>query len=564
MSCERCGSDANGRLCASCEQMDRVERNNEHMMNDGGAVTLEESSEPDRRQLEYIPVSELSRHDDARDIRRETVEEIQERIDADEYNPAKPLRVFERDSGYIVADGNHRLEALRALEYSGSVPCVVEPVSNPEYAEIVEVAAKSNRDEDTFAEDDLFDHLDRIERLSEDKTQAEIAETLGDGWSRSKVKQHSALSSSVVTDVLNLARQHQEGRVTDEVTSVTFTEGWFRTSGLYDLNRDGVQEYAESDENKPKHAQMRVIKWFIHDQNGDATKSAVKRKVEDVEAICEQLDQLEAELNPGVDDGEREELRNDIIAGTYTDDTLASAIKNANEGAKNRAEFGTDAIAGLESVESNSVDCVVTDPPYGVDYASHRDTDRPAFPDGEEDTAALLDDVFAELERVCSANAHLYVFFSMNRYEMVRDIAAEYFEVTPTPLIWAKNNHAPTRDAERGFEKMYAHQYEPVLVCRMPNGDSRRLNGGVCSNVLNYGRPSGGDRYHDAQKPRALLSELITNSTGKRETVLDPFAGSGSTLLAADAADRHYIGFERDDSYADRFTRELREVNGDE
>ena len=189
---------------------------------------------------------------------------------------------------------------------------------------------------------------------------------------------------------------------------------------------------------------------------------------------------------------------------------------------------------------------------------------RPTFPDGEEDTAALLDDVFAELERVCKANAHLYVFFSMNRYEMVHEIAAEYFDVTPTPLIWAKNNHAPTRDAERGFEKMYAHQYEPVLVCRMPKGDSRRLNGGVCANVLSYGRPSGGERYHDAQKPRALLRELITNSTGKRETVLDPFAGSGSTLLAAAAEDRHYVGFERDDSYRDRFTRELREVTADE
>src|SRR6056297_2404425 len=38
MSCELCGSAANGRLCADCEQMDRVERNNEHMMNDGGTV----------------------------------------------------------------------------------------------------------------------------------------------------------------------------------------------------------------------------------------------------------------------------------------------------------------------------------------------------------------------------------------------------------------------------------------------------------------------------------------------------------------------------------------------
>src|SRR6056297_1944017 len=42
MSCERCGSAANGRLCADCEQMDRVERNNEHMMNDGGSMAVEE------------------------------------------------------------------------------------------------------------------------------------------------------------------------------------------------------------------------------------------------------------------------------------------------------------------------------------------------------------------------------------------------------------------------------------------------------------------------------------------------------------------------------------------
>ena len=72
--------------------------------------------------------------------------------------------------------------------------------------------------------------------LRDDHTQAEIAKRLG--WSESKVKQYSALLSRIVTDVLEFARSHQEGRVTDEVTSVTFTEYWFRTSGLYDLNRD--------------------------------------------------------------------------------------------------------------------------------------------------------------------------------------------------------------------------------------------------------------------------------------------------------------------------------------
>ena len=552
MSCERCGSDATGRLCADCEQMDRVERNHEHQT-DGGAATLE-TQETRKRDLRYIPLGDLE-GSELRDVRGHVVDDIAERIAETEYNPSRPMRVVERDGGYVVVDGNHRLAALQQLDSvreSKAIPCVVEQGD----VDLYQLAHESNQDESTFAEEDLFDHLDYIADLRDEHTQAEIAERLG--WSRKKVADYSRLLNKIVPQVLEKARLHQNGRGTADVPSGTFSEGWFRTSGLYDLNRDGVDSY------DGEHAQMRVMRWFVDEQNCDASKSAVQRKVEDVAEICEQLERIGDELNAGVDDDVRDELREEVIAGTYTDDTLAGAIENANHSAKDRAEFGTDALDGLRSLEANSVDCVVTDPPYGVDYESHRETDRESFPDEEADTFALLDDVFAELERVCKANAHVYVFFSMKRIESVREVAGEHFDVTPTPLIWAKRNHAPTRDAERGFEKMYAHQYEPILMCRLENGDSRRLNGGVSSNLLQYGRPSGGDRWHDAQKPRALLAELITNSTGKRETVLDPFAGSGSTLLAAAAEDRHYIGFEASETYADRFTRELREVTGDE
>jgi site-specific DNA-methyltransferase (adenine-specific) len=152
----------------------------------------------------------------------------------------------------------------------------------------------------------------------------------------------------------------------------------------------------------------------------------------------------------------------------------------------------------------------------------------------------------------------------MRRIETIRSLAEKHFEVTPEPIVWAKRNHVGTRDSERGFEKMYAQKYEPIFICRMEKGDMRRLNGGVSPNLLEYGSPSGDDRYHDTQKPRGLLSELIHNSTGRRETVLDPFAGSGSTLLAAAEAERHYIGFEQSEKYADDFTRELRKVTEDE
>ena len=88
-----------------------------------------------------------------------------------------------------------------------------------------------------------------VARLKDDYTQEEIGEKIG--WSRSKVKQYSALLINIkVTQVLDIARKHQKDRVTKEVTDVTFnfTEGWFRKSKIYDLNKDN---------------QLKFIKWFI-------------------------------------------------------------------------------------------------------------------------------------------------------------------------------------------------------------------------------------------------------------------------------------------------------------
>lgn len=510
----------------------------------------------DQRQLEYIPLRDLETLE-LRDIREHVVEDIAERIRESEYNPARPMRVVPDGDTYAVVDGNHRLTALRGLDAVSegkAIPCVVEPADADVYA----LSHQSNQDEDTYAEEDLFDHLDFIADLREEETQAEIAERLG--WSRKQVGDYSRLLNNVVPPVLELAREHQEGRGTGDVPSGTFAEYWFRTSGLYDLNRDGVEAYATRDEDEPKHAQVRVMEWFVHGQNCDATKNAVQRKVEDVAEVCDQLDTLEAELNPGVDDKTRQELREEIIAGTYTDSTLDSAIENANHEAKDRVLFGTGALDGLATVEDDAIDCVVTDPPYGEDFKPYRDSKNPTFDDSAENTFELLGQAFEELHRVCKANAHLYVFFSMTYYEHVVELAEQYFEVERTPLIWAKNNHAPKSHDAGGFDGNYAQKYEPVLHLRMPKGDQRALNGGVSPNLLEHNVPSGEQRRHNTQKPRSLLAELITNSTGKRETVLDPFAGSGSTLLAAADHDRHYVGFELNDSYESGFRRELRQI----
>jgi site-specific DNA-methyltransferase (adenine-specific) len=305
------------------------------------------------------------------------------------------------------------------------------------------------------------------------------------------------------------------------------------------------------------------MEWFVHEKNCGNGRGGgqIASKAEKVEERCEQLELVNEELNPGVEQQKRNDIESSIVKGAYSKDTLRSAIQNLNAEARDTAAFGTDAINGLQDIEANSIDCVVTDPPYGVDFNSHTDSGTHDYGVDGGEYVDLMRATFAELSRVCKDNAHIYIFFAMKRVDEIRSIAEEYFDVIQTPLIWLKNNGTPTRQ-KNGFETTYAHYYEPILFCRMSKGDERTIapEGEQRRNTLKYDRPSGDDRYHDSQKPRELLKHLITNSTGPSETVLDPFAGSGATLLAAAEAGRHYKGFEISEEPEAAFRKQLREV----
>lgn len=493
-------------------------------------------------QLEYLEL---------RDIRPNVVDQIKERIEESGYNPARPLRVVRDNGSLLVADGNHRLKAIEELGKKDPLPCVVE---NGE-SDALRIAVESNRDEDTYAGQDLFDYLDYIQRYRDELTQSELAEKLG--WSESQVKKYSALLTNAVPKVLEIAREYQEGRGTCEVPNGTFnfTEGWFRNSGLYDLDAGWQAE----DEDESKHAQLRFMEWFCEEQNCDAPGSQVERKIEELQRVQRQLAQFKDGISEAVDDDKVEAKREEIIRGELSDDRVADAIETLNEGAKDQYHFGEDALEVLRELPENEVDIVVTDPPYGVDFVSRRETENPDYDTGKAEVLEYLGEVFAELERVCKANSHIYVFFPLDFVCEIKELAKRHFKVDETPLIWVKNNHGPMTGG-KSFQEMHAHRYETIFIFRMENGYSRKFNKDVSPNVLEFARPSGEDRWHDSQKPQALLEDIITNCTGKGEVVLDPFAGSGSTLLAAANTDRHFIGVERDASYESRFKRELGDI----
>jgi hypothetical protein len=117
---------------------------------------------------------------------------------------------------------------------------------------------------------------------------------------------------------------------------------------------------------------------------------------------------------------------------------------------------------------------------------------------------------------------------------------------------WVKPDAMPQMTGDRP-----AVGFEP---CTIAHGLARpmRWNGGGHAAVWTHNISKGNDRPdHPCPKPEALMLELVTLFTDPGETILDPFAGSGTTLLAAKRLGRRAIGIEIDERYAEIAAKRL-------
>lgn len=120
---------------------------------------------------------------------------------------------------------------------------------------------------------------------------------------------------------------------------------------------------------------------------------------------------------------------------------------------------------------------------------------------------------------------------------------------------WIKEGSTPQFSGDRP-----AVGFEAVTICH-PKGRKRWNGGGKHAVwsvpiVLDRGR-TGEGRLHTTQKPLGLMSGLVDLFTDPGETILDPFAGSGTTLLAASHAGRKAIGIEQSEAYCEVIAKRL-------
>jgi site-specific DNA-methyltransferase (adenine-specific) len=201
-----------------------------------------------------------------------------------------------------------------------------------------------------------------------------------------------------------------------------------------------------------------------------------------------------------------------------------------------------DCLDVLETLPNNSIDIVITDPPYGISYKSNRSkfddaiTKRGLLNDGADEAFDLLFKTCEVLSRKCAENSHLYFFCSWSVFSQFESIIGTFFTIK-TPIVWDKGNKG-----SGDLENDWGNQTEIIIFCVQGKKTINYRRG----NLISIPRLHTSKMVHPTQKPIELINELLNVSYFQDDFVVDPFMGSGATVHACNAKSIRVLGIELD------------------
>lgn len=218
-----------------------------------------------------------------------------------------------------------------------------------------------------------------------------------------------------------------------------------------------------------------------------------------------------------------------------------------------------DCVDILSIFEEESIDLIITDPPYGIDYNSNhiknpnKVHDNSVISNDNEDVFNLLDITLEKCKRVLKDKGAIYIFCGQQNLDLFIQIVRKHFDYKNI-LVWLKNNWTAG-----DLKGNYGTRTEYIIYATK---NRHILNGRRDNNVLEFKRVPSTQQYFKFQKPVDLLEFLIQKSSNEGDAVLDPFCGSGSTLVAAQNLGRTGVGIEIDRKLVDIITERLKGIGG--
>ena len=203
-----------------------------------------------------------------------------------------------------------------------------------------------------------------------------------------------------------------------------------------------------------------------------------------------------------------------------------------------------DCLNIMKQIENESIDLIVTDPPYLIKYKTNRRKNKDHDFCSEilnDDNEQLIIDYIRECYRILKNNTAMYMFCNCDKVDFFKQELENAGFKIKNMIIWVKNNWT-AGDLKAQFGK----QYEIIFLV---NKGRKCFNGKRITDVWMFDKISGKKQLHQNQKPVDLLKQCILKHSDENDIIFDGFMGSGSTGVACIETNRKFIGVELDKKY---------------
>lgn len=208
-----------------------------------------------------------------------------------------------------------------------------------------------------------------------------------------------------------------------------------------------------------------------------------------------------------------------------------------------------DALSLLRSLPSGSVDAVITDPPYGVNYVYNEYVGSAGFDDSPEYVEQLARDICPEIMRVLRPGGVCYMFVGQSCPSWEYWLSRSGLTIVNRLAYCAYAGPArPGRYTYSAQLVVFACKGSPVWRRPVPDAeapDMRSFNNTIAPNL----RRTLGDGLHPCAKNPGLIVQWLLLSVPHGGLVVDPFIGGGSTALACSVTGRNFVGCELSSEY---------------
>lgn len=225
-----------------------------------------------------------------------------------------------------------------------------------------------------------------------------------------------------------------------------------------------------------------------------------------------------------------------------------------------------DALEELKKIKDNSIDCIITDPPYMISQKG-KSIGRKSLSkknwkrnmdikldfgewdnyDMEKDFFDFTESWFKECSRVLKDKGWIYIFFDKQKIGYFDLLLSKKYGIKGrTVFAWIKSNPVPS------FRKVnWLSASEFIWVgskgdCKLKNFLQQKE---MHNNMTTPNKSSYGETKHPTEKPKEVIRKLVLVNTNEGDVVLDPFAGSGTTGIVCKELNRNFILIEKEKEY---------------